>query len=76
MSGELLDLRQDNTEEMEQIKANQMKAIALLQNAINPNKCGSYAANNATGMRKLVEQALEQMGSLFYLYSLDFEQVA
>jgi len=35
------------------------KAIALLQDAITPKaKGGSYAANNATGLKKLVEQAL------------------
>ncbi len=35
------------------------EAIALLQSAITPKtKGGSYAANNATGLKKLVEQAL------------------
>lgn len=35
------------------------EAIALLQSAITPkSKGGSYAANNATGLKKLVEQAL------------------
>lgn len=35
------------------------EAIALLQDAITPkSKGGSYAANNATGLKKLVEQAL------------------
>lgn len=38
----------------------QEQAIALLHNAITPRaKGGSYAANNATGLKKLVEQALE-----------------
>lgn len=37
----------------------QQVAIALLQNAITPkSKGGSYAANNATGIKRLVEQAL------------------
>lgn len=35
------------------------EAIALLQGAITPKgKGGSYAANNATGLKRLVEQAL------------------
>jgi hypothetical protein len=35
------------------------KALALLQSAITPkSKGGSYAANNATGIKRLVEQAL------------------
>ena len=35
------------------------EAIALLQSAITPkSQGGSYAANNATGLKKLVEQAL------------------
>ncbi len=35
------------------------EAIALLQSAITPKgKGGSYVANNATGLKKLVEQAL------------------
>ncbi len=54
-----LELTQDNKPDSEQIKASQAKAIALLQNAITPRaKGGSYAANNATGLKKLVEQAL------------------
>ncbi len=73
-SGELLELTQDNPRkgggnhveltqdkgaEEEQIKADLAKAIALLQNAITPRaKGGSYAANNATGIKRLVEQAL------------------
>ncbi len=33
--------------------------MTLLQSAITPKtKGGSYAANNATGLKKLVEQAL------------------
>lgn len=38
----------------------QEQAIALLHNAITLRaKGGSYAANNATGLKRLVEQALE-----------------
>ncbi len=37
----------------------QKEALALLQSAITPkSQGGSYAANNATGLKKLVEQAL------------------
>ena len=58
------DVTQDNIAELEQIKANQAKALALLQNAITPkSKGGSYAANNATGIKKLVEQAGALLGS-------------
>jgi len=54
-----LELTQDNKTEEKQIKAELAKAIALLQNAITPRaKGGSYAANNATGIKRLVEQAL------------------
>lgn len=53
--GESLELTQDNGNKGEV----QHKAIALLKEAITPKaKAGSYAANNATGMRRLVEQAL------------------
>lgn len=53
--GESLELTQDNGNKGEV----QHKAIALLKEAITPKaKGGSYAANNATGMRRLVEQAL------------------
>jgi hypothetical protein len=57
--GKTVELTQDKEAEEEQMKANQTKAIALLQNAITPkSKGGSYAANNATGIKRLVEQAL------------------
>ena len=51
-------LTQDIMTDSERFKANQAKEIALLQNAITPRaKGGSYAANNATGLKKLVEEA-------------------
>lgn len=54
------DLSQDNKEQIERLKASQAKARALLQKAIaSKSKGGSYAANNAAGIRKLVEQALK-----------------
>jgi hypothetical protein len=57
--GNPIDVTQDKEAELEQMKAKQAKAIALLQNAITPkSKGGSYAANNATGIKRLVEQAL------------------
>lgn len=53
-------------EEMEQMRSQPITvaanpaAIALLQKAITPkSKGGSYAANNATGLKRLVEQALD-----------------
>lgn len=53
-----VDLTQDNKAELEQLRSNQAQARALLQNAITPkSKGGSYAANNATGIKRLVEQA-------------------
>ncbi len=53
---------QDNIAELEQIKANSAKAIGLLLEAITPkSKGGSYAANNATGIKRLVELALAQL---------------
>lgn len=52
--GELIDLTQDKETDEQRLKA-----IALLEQAITPkSKGGSYAANNATAMKKLVEQAL------------------
>ncbi len=57
--GNFVDLTQDKGAELEQIKAEGAKAIALLQNAITPRaKGGNYAANNATGIKRLVEQAV------------------
>ena len=58
-NGSSFELTQDNIAELQQIKASQAQALALLQNAITPkSKGGSYAANNATGIKRLVEQAL------------------
>ena len=58
-SENLIDLIQDNAADLNRFKASQAQAIALLQNAITPKtKGGSYAANNATGIKRLVEQAL------------------
>lgn len=49
-----IDLTQDN-----KASEQRLEAIALLKKAIAPkSKGGSYAANNATAMKKLVEQAL------------------
>lgn len=54
-----VDLTQDIKAELEQLRSNQAQARALLQSAITPRaKGGSYAANNATGIKRLVEQAL------------------
>ncbi len=59
-----IDVTQDNITDFERLKAKQLEAIALLQNAITPkSKGGSYAANNATGIKRLVEQALALLGS-------------
>lgn len=59
-----VDLTQDIKTELEQLRSNQAQAITLLQNAITPRaKGGSYAANNATGIKRLVEQALALLGS-------------
>ena len=56
--GGRVDSTHDNRRDLEQIKADLAQAIALLQNAITPkSKGGSYAANNATGIKRLVEQA-------------------
>ena len=53
-----VDLTQDIKAELEQLRSNQAKAITLLQNAITPRaKGGSYAANNATEIKRLVELA-------------------
>lgn len=64
-AGEWYEKAKMATEEIERIKSQQTRttispeAIALLQNAIAPkSKGGSYTANNASGMRQLVEQAL------------------
>ena len=57
--GELIDLSQDNKADSKPMTAVPPEALALLQNAITPkSKGGSYAANNATGIKRLVEQAL------------------
>lgn len=54
-----IDLTQDNIIDLSRRLAKQLEAITLLQNAITPkSKGGSYAANNATGIKRLVEQAL------------------
>ena len=59
-----VDLTQDIKAELEQIKSNQAQARALLQNAITPRqRGGNYAANNATGIKRLVEQALTLLRS-------------
>jgi len=58
-SSHLVDLTQDNRTYLSRLKAKQLEAIALLQNAItSKSKGGSYAANNATGIKRLVEQAV------------------
>lgn len=58
-NGSPVELTQDNIAELQQIKAKQAQARALLQNAITPkSKGGSYAANNATGIKRLVDLAL------------------
>jgi len=58
-SSQLIDVTQDNLTDLSRLKAKQLEALALLQNAITPkSKGGSYAANNATGIKRLVEQAL------------------
>ncbi len=58
------DVTQDNLRDLERIKASQAKALALLQNAITPkSKGGSYAANNATGIKRLVDLALALLRS-------------
>lgn len=52
--GKLIDLTQDKATDEQRLKA-----TVLLEKAITPkSKGGSYAANNATAMKKLVEQAL------------------
>ena len=54
-----VDLTQDILAELEQLRSNQAQALALLQNAITPRqRGGSYAANNATGIKRLVDQAI------------------
>jgi len=63
-SSQSIELTQDNITDFERLKAKQLEAFALLQNAITPkSKGGSYAANNATGIKRLVEQALALLGS-------------
>jgi len=59
-----IDVTHDNKTDLSRLKAKQLEALALLQNAITPkSKGGSYAANNATGIKRLVEQALALLGS-------------
>ena len=54
-----IDMTHDNITDWSRLKAKQLEALALLQSAITPkSKGGSYAANNATGIKRLVEQAL------------------
>jgi hypothetical protein len=61
----LIELTQDKSTDLERLKALQAQAIALLQNAITPRvKGGSYAANNATGIKQLVQQALELLNNM------------
>jgi hypothetical protein len=58
-SRQSIEVTQDNVTDWSRLKAKQLEAIALLQSAITPkSKGGSYAANNATGIKRLVEQAL------------------
>ncbi len=58
-SSQLIELTQDNGADLSRLKAKELEAIALLQNAItSKSKGGSYAANNATGIKRLVELAL------------------
>lgn len=77
-NSDLFDLSQDSKVEIDQTKEPLFKARALLQNAIVPkSKGGSYAANNAAGVKKLVEQALELLTKPKYtlddLLALDIE---
>ena len=63
-SSQSIELTQDNEADLSRLKAKQLSAISLLQNAItSKSKGGSYAANNATGIKRLVEQALALLGS-------------
>ena len=49
----------DTTKQLSQLKVSRNNAIALLQSTITAKaKGGSYTANNATGLKRLVEQAL------------------
>ncbi len=58
-SSQAIDVTQDNISDLSRLKAKHLEAITLLQNAItSKSKGGSYAANNATGIKRLVEQAL------------------
>lgn len=58
-----LDLSHGNKTDS-QVSANQRKAISLLRSAITPKKeGGSYEGNNATRLKRLVEQALELLES-------------
>lgn len=64
-------LAEDRLQEIERLRnesqnrpAADPDAIALLQGAITPkSKGGSYAANNATGLRSNVEKALKLLGA-------------
>ena len=58
-SSQSINLTHDNATDLSRLKAKQLEALTLLQSAITPkSKGGSYAANNATGIKRLVEQAL------------------
>ena len=58
-NGESFELKQDKNTDLERIKAEGAQAVALQKNAITPRaKGGSYAANNATGIKRLVDLAL------------------
>ncbi len=61
------DLKQVNTtlsQEKTESEEKLIHAIKLLESAITPkSKGGTYAANNATGIRKKVEAALELLKS-------------
>jgi len=65
-------------DEMEQMRSQPVTvaanpvALTLLQKAITPkSKGGSYAANNATGLKRLVEQALELLSGTDLLQTND-----
>lgn len=64
LADQLLEIahKLDNADNIDLTQDNKQKAISLLKQAITPkSKGGNYAANNATGLKKLVEEALALM---------------
>ena len=63
--GDTIDPTQDNSTNNQLATKDLRTALALLEKAIKPKaEGGSYVASNATGMKRLVKQAVEILNNI------------